>query len=91
MGGEVGGSEPVPGIASSRASLGPVIPAFLGLAACSLGLSIPGSKGDWPRRAGSGELMGNEDYRSPCVESYPSVTMGWGRSRFQVQVSKKPY
>lgn len=42
--GQVGGPKPVPGTASSTVSLGSVIPAFLGLEACSSGLGVPGSR-----------------------------------------------
>ena len=40
--GVVGGPEPVPGAASSRVYLVALIPAFLGLEACSLGLGVLG-------------------------------------------------
>lgn len=46
--GVVGGPKAVPGAASpspsSRVRLGSLIPAFLGLQACSSGLGVPGSR-----------------------------------------------
>ena len=42
--GVVGGPKPVPGAASSRVYLVALIPAFLGLEACSLGLGVLGGR-----------------------------------------------
>lgn len=60
MWGGDGAPEPVLGTASSRASLGSVIPAFLGLEAGGSGLEAGGTG---PEGWGPGELMGNERFQ----------------------------
>lgn len=83
-GGVVGGPEPVPGAVSSRASLGSVIPAFLGLEACNSGLGVLGGRRDWARRArsqGADEQGGRVTVMS---EQNPIRHHGEGESQFEV-------